>query len=72
MPNDFMAIPLNPKPEDKTVVLSRVQLDRDLYDALVEMAKQQERTPHQQVRWVLKDWHASHNRALSEIPERTD
>ena len=66
-----MAIPLNPKPEDKNVALSRVQLDRDLYDALAEMAKEQEGAPHQQVRWILKDWHASQKGVLDEIPEKT-
>ena len=54
-----MAIPLNPGPEDKIVVLSRLKLDRDLFEALAEMAKKQERTIAQQVRWVLKDWFAS-------------
>ena len=36
-----MAIFSNPKPEDKTVVISLVQLDCDLYDAFDGMANKQ-------------------------------
>lgn len=51
-----MAIPLNPGPDDETVTVSRVVLDREHFDALKEMADEEERTISQQLRFVVKSW----------------
>lgn len=51
-----MAIPRSPGPDDQTVTLSRLVLDRPEYDALEEIAKAEERTLAQQIRFALKNW----------------
>ena len=51
-----MAIPLNPGPDDETVTVSRVVLDREHFDALKAMADEEERTMSQQLRFVVKNW----------------
>ena len=51
-----MALPLNPGPNDETVTVSRVVLDREHFDALKAMADEEERTIGQQLRFVVKNW----------------
>lgn len=63
-----MPTPRVPAPDATTVPVHRIVLDREHYDLLSQLAAENERTLHQQLRYAIRQWVDGQQRPPSPQP----